>query len=383
MKKMFNKHVAKLLSAYCNGELSPEQSRRVAEHLLACDRCRNEHDEIELGVQLARQLPTASAPVEMWSEIEVLLDNQLRKPALTRRNSREFAFGWYRVAAFSAMLLVVSAIGVLLVRRSHQGPQREPREVAGEPQEVAGESWEVASLSGRIRINGGRATEKGRLAIGESLETDGSTRAIINVAKIGEVEVDPNSLIRLVQTRSTEHRLALDHGRIHAQISAPPRLFFVDTPSAVAVDLGCAYTLEVDDSGRGLLHVTLGYVALVRNGREVFVPRYAMCQTRTGIGPGTPYFEDAPDTLVQALEKLDFENGGEEALNAVLNDSRQRDTFTLWHLLSRVEGVERSRVLERMIKLVGLPTGVTRAGVMRLNQKMLDTWKDELDTVWF
>jgi hypothetical protein len=374
--KMFNKHVTKLLSAYCDGELSPDQSGRVAEHLLACDRCRSEHDEIGLGVQLAKQLPLAPAPAEMWSEIEALLDHQSHKPILMPRASREAAFGWHRVAAFSAVLLIASAIGVVLVRRSHDRP-------LGKPQEVAGESWEVASLSGTIRIDRGPATEKGRLAVGGTLETDGSSTAKINVAEIGLVEVDPNSRIRLVQTRSTEHRLALDHGRIHAQISAPPRLFFVDMSSAVAVDLGCEYTLEVDDSGRGLLHVTLGWVALVRDGREVYVPRYAMCQTRTGIGPGTPYFEDAGEALVQALEKLDFENGGEEAFYAVLNDSRPRDTFTLWHLLSRVEGEQRSRVLERMIKLVGLPKGVTRKGVMQLNQEMLDTWKDELDTVWF
>lgn len=367
--KMFNKHVTKLLSAYCNGELSPGQSRPVSEHLLACDRCRNEHDEIRLGVQLATKLPLSPAPAEMWSNIEALLDNQSRKPILTPPASREFAFGWYRVAAFSALLLVALAIGLVVVRRS--------------PDRPTGESWEVASLSGKIRIERRRATDKGRLAIGETLETDGSSRAIINVPAIGEVEVDSNSRIRLVQTRSTEHRLALDLGRIHAQISAPPRLFFVDTPSAVAIDLGCAYTLEVDDSGRGLLHVTLGSVALVRNGREVYVPRYAMCETRPGIGPGTPYFEDAGDAFVQALEKFDFEDGGDEAFSAVLNDSRPRDTFTLWHLLSQVEGERRSRVLERMIKLVGLPTGVTRAGVMRLSRKMLDSWKDELDTVWF
>lgn len=374
--KMFNKHVTKLLSAYCNGELSPEQSRRVAEHLLACDRCRNEHGEIGLGVQLARQLPLASAPAEMWSEIEAQLDNQSRKPILRPQASRNLAFDWYRVAAFSAMLLIVSAIGVLLVRRSHEGPP-------GQPQEVAGESWEVASLSGTIRIDQGRATSKGRLAIGGTLETDGSSTAKINVAEIGEVEVDSNSRIRLVQTRPTEHRIALDHGRMHAKISAPPRLFFVDTPSAEAIDLGCAYTLEVDDLGRSFLHVTSGWVELVGHGRESYVPIGAMCQTRPGTGPGTPYFADATDAFAEALEKFDFENGGEDAFNAVLNDSRPRDTFTLWHLLSRVEGTERSRVLERMIKLVGLPTGVTRAGVMRLNQKMLDMWKDELDTVWF
>jgi hypothetical protein len=38
-------------------------------------------------------------------------------------------------------------------------------------------------------------------------------------------------------------------------IWAPPRLFFVDTPSAVAADLGCSYTLEVKDDGAGVLRV--------------------------------------------------------------------------------------------------------------------------------
>jgi hypothetical protein len=170
---------------------------------------------------------------------------------------------------------------------------------------------------------------------------------------------------------------------MHAKISAPPRLFFVDTPSAEAIDLGCEYTLEVDDLGRSFLHVTSGWVELVGHGREAYVPIGAMCQTRPGTGPGTPYFADATSDFTEALEKFDFESVGEEAFNTVLSDSRPRDTFTLWHLLSRVEGEQRSRVLERMIKLVGLPKGVTRKGVMRLNQEMLDTWKDELDTVWF
>jgi len=36
-----------------------------------------------------------------------------------------------------------------------------------------------------------------------------------------------------------------------------------------------------------------------------------------------------------------------------------------------------------MIELVGLPTGITREGTLRLDQETLDAWKDEMDTVWF
>ncbi|MFP5261199.1 MAG: zf-HC2 domain-containing protein [Blastocatellia bacterium] len=362
--KMFNKHVAKHLSAYCHGELTAEESRRVAEHLLACGRCRGEYDQIRLGVQLAEHLPQVSAPAGLWGEIEALLDAEAHRPAL-RMKARRFAiaFSPYTIAAASAALIVAFVTGVIYFR--NYGPRP---------------SWEVEILTGAPRIGGGGA---GRLAVGESLETDGASRARISVGAIGQVDVSPNSRVRLVETDVTEHRLALDRGRMEAHIWAPPRLFFVDTPSAEAIDLGCAYTLEVDDAGKGFLHVTSGWVALVRDGRESYVPIGAMCETRPGVGPGTPYFEDVGERFRQALGEFDFENGGAAALDAVLSESRDKDTFTLWHLLQRVDGGERARVLDRMVALVGLPEGVTRQGVLSLDQRMLEDWKDELYRVWF
>jgi ferric-dicitrate binding protein FerR (iron transport regulator) len=338
----------------------------VREHLLACERCRKEYDEVKLGVNLGQQLPLAAAPAEMWSEIEALLDERSRRPVFEPKAPKfAFEFSRYRVGAVTAVLVVAVAIG--LMWSSYYGPRA---------------SWAVESF-GKVRIDGDQIKDKGRLAVGQTLETGDSAHAKVTVSEIGEVELDPNSRIRLMQTRESEHRIALDRGLIRATISAPPRLFFVDTPAAEAIDLGCVYTLQVDDAGTSLLHVTLGWVALVRNGREVYVPRYAMCQARPGIGPGTPYFEDASETLVRALEEFDFENGGDRAFSAVLAESRPRDTFTLWHLLSRVEGDQRVHVLNRMIELVGLPNGITREGTLQLDQNMLDAWKDEMDTVWF
>src|SRR5207244_1301597 len=153
--------------------------------------------------------------------------------------------------------------------------------------------WEVARLNGAPRIGASRMDENGRLAVGQWLETDNTSRAQIKVGSIGQVEIDPNTRVRLVETKPTEHRLELEHGKMSARIWAPPRLFFVDTPAGVAADLGCAYTLEVDDQGGSLLRVTTGWVALQLKDRESMVPAGAACQTRRGVGPGTPYFEDA------------------------------------------------------------------------------------------
>ena len=376
---MFTEHVDKELSAYCNGELADTRSRHVAAHLLTCERCRKAYDQVRLGVRLAEQLPILNAPAEMWSDIEALLDAGSRKPAAKAQRGGWLLAGQPLRWATAALLLLIFCAGSFIIYRATRTPSAPPD--LNIP--TACMAWPVTSLAGTPSIDGRRITKTGCFETGELLETDDASRVNIDIPKIGEVEVAPNSRVRLVTTNQSEHRMALERGKLHAVITAPPRLFFVDTPSAEAIDLGCEYTLEVDDAGIGLLRVTLGWVMLERDGRESYVPVGAACETRPGIGPGTPYFEDASMTLISALSRYDFENGGDAALNVVLAEARKRDTLTLWHLLQRVDQSTRTRVLDRMIALVGLPRCVTRKGILQLNQEMLDCWKDELDTVWF
>jgi ferric-dicitrate binding protein FerR (iron transport regulator) len=379
--KMFTRHVVKQLSAYIHGELTIEESRRVAEHLHKCERCRSEYDDIKLGARLAEHIPQMTAPAEMWSEIENLLDSQARKPAhgLPRRRF-VFALSWQYAAAAAAAVILIAVVSIMWIGRRDTKPVAQGPTY---PVSVGCDSWEVESLVGKIKIDDAIISGEGCFRTGELLETDSTSRARIKVAEIGHVELEPNSRVRLIETSETEHRLAMDRGTMHAEINAPPRLFFVDTPSAEAIDLGCAYTLEVDDDGSSLLHVTSGWVMLVRDGRESYVPMGAMCQTRPGIGPGTPYFDDSSQKLRDSLAIFDFDGGGDEALRVVLREARDKDTFTLWHLIQRVGHDQRSKVLGRMIRLVGLPEGVTREGIMSLDQDMLELWKEELDTVWF
>ncbi len=364
---MFDRHVSKKLSAYCHGEISREETRRVTEHLSKCGRCREECEDIKLGINLAKQLPHVTAPESLWSEIESALDGRAASPALRSDRARSFfGGGWPRFATATAALLFVVASFAIWYFVRPTGPY-----------------WSVENLAGSPRVGSDYIKETGRIGVGQVLVTDDESRARISVGMIGQVEVDPNSRVRLLDAHLSENRLELERGRLKAKISAPPRLFFVNIPSAEAVDLGCAYTLEVDDAGRGLLHVTSGWVALVRDGRESFVPIGAMCESRPQSGPGTPYFDDASDTFREALERFDFENGGDAALSQILEEARDRDTFTLWHLFSRVDEERRARVFDRMVGLVGLPKGITRDGIMHLDKGMLELWKDELDLVWF
>ena len=140
--------------------------------------------------------------------------------------------------------------------------------------------------------------------------------------------------------------------------------------------------MTVDEAGVGLLRVTSGWASLEWSGRESLVPAGASCPTRPQVGPGTPSFDDAPELLRQALLAFDFADGGSGAVDAVLTAARERDTLTLWHLLTRVEPRDRARVVDRMEALTPLPSGVTRDKALALDAETLKRWREELAWTW-
>ena len=233
----------------------------------------------------------------------------------------------------------------------------------------AATAWQVTTVKGRST-----------LPVGEWLDTGGG-EATVAVADIGTVTVEPGARVRLLDSRTGHHRMELARGTMHATIWAPPNQFFVETPSTLAVDLGCAYTLTVDEDGGGLVTVLVGWVGFTSGDRESFIPAGFAAVTQPGIGPGTPYSERAGNTYRQSLALIDFTPWSADsahALTMVLIQSQERDEVTLWHLLQRVPDFERDRVFTRLASFVPPPTGVTLDGIRAGDRRMLDAWWDAL-----
>ena len=344
---MFTRHVTRRLARYVDGDLTPGERAVVDTHLSRCPACRQDLDEIRFAAGLVRRLALAPSPPSVWTEIDSALSQTAPRPAMSRR-------GW----AFATVLVlaVAGSAAYFLARNSAARP------------------WRVDALT-----NGGEAT---RMAAGEVIETTAEARMRIYVGDVGTVDVEQGTRVRLGDAEETEYRLALERGTITAQISAPPRIFIVDTPTSTVVDLGCAYTVTVADDGAGVLRMTEGWAALEWNGRESLVPAGAICRTRPALGPGMPYFEDAPEALKRAVDAFDGGNRTADTVENILRAARVRDTLTLWHLLSRVGPALRARVYDRLTSLVDPPPGVTREQVLQLDPNTLRLLREELAWHW-
>jgi len=135
---------------------------------------------------------------------------------------------------------------------------------------------------------------------------------------LGEFSLDPGSRLQARRIGDDVAQLYLDNGRMNAfvYLDAHPRFVQTRTPATNCVDLGCKYTLTVNEAGDSVVEVTMGRVAFEDNGREVYVPHGATCRASKARGAGTPRYLDAPQALVRALDAFDaaHEQGSTERL---------------------------------------------------------------------
>ena len=313
--------------------------------------------------------------------LEEFRATNLVPPAFPRIGFAPQHFSWWKLSAsniwaprFASATLALAAITIALVLSLRDSSPSS-----------ASIGWSVELSEARLDNSSATspAKRKTQLQIGATFETDSASKASIAVADIGRLEVEPSTRLRLLQSTEGRKRIALEHGTIQATIWAPPGEFVMDTPSATAVDLGCMYTLHVDEAGSGLLRTTLGWVGFRSSGHESFIPAGAAVATYPQTGPGLPYFEDATNAFRSAI--VQFDSAGESsalratALQTLDRWARPRDALTLWHLLSRVSDSDRAAVYDRLAGLVPPPLGVTRAGVLDLEPGMLDSWWNALD----
>ncbi len=305
---------------------------------------------------------TPDAELQRWEQLLGHFSREGPPLAFPPRASRAIVRRYYWLAAAACVLL---AMGAAL-------------RFAWQP----GRDWKVAAVSGAPLIDRRPIPAHGRMGVGELLETGNDSRARLRLGLMGVIEIEPNTKVRLIAAGGRRQRIALERGTIAAHLWAPPASLSVDTPSATAIDLGCAFTLHVDAGGTGSLRVTSGWVQFQLDDRKAIVPAGAAALTRPGVGPGTPFFEDASGAFRSALERLDFGESGygdAAALATVLSQARPKDVLSLLSLFRRLPPGVRGVVFDRAVQLVPPPAGLTRQDVIDgTNIPGMDAWWKKL-----
>jgi len=105
------------LSAYLDGRLSPDRSRRLEEHLRSCDPCRRKIDDLRALAEALREMPEAPVPRSFaLTPEQVRAVRPVRPYALAGR-----LYPVFRNAAAAALLLLFASVGADIFLQSGGG----------------------------------------------------------------------------------------------------------------------------------------------------------------------------------------------------------------------------------------------------------------------
>lgn len=185
--------------------------------------------------------------------------------------------------------------------------------------------------------------------------------------------------------REDRHELFLGRGRVEASISAEPRVFQLGTPAALTVDMGCVYSVDVDDERRTVLHVSLGLVSVEAGERAVFVPEGSSCVAHPDLGPEVPLWDGTPAEVQAAVRRIQF--AADPAPGELEFLVGLRDTLVLWHLLSAPSAAVRAAAYDNLDAEHSAPSTVSRATVLGPDgperRLALEDWRVNLGVSWW
>lgn len=245
-----------------------------------------------------------------------------------------------------------------------------------------GRPWQVIAQRGEVKMSGADGRAPHAFPLQGTLQTGGDGMVRLRAARIGEIALDRNSQLRLVESRTGRHRLQLQQGRMWARVWAPPGQFGVGLRGAEVLDLGCEFIVQSDAGGNGALTVRSGWVQVDNGWDEVLVPEGATVRLHGDRAPGTPRDMGATPQFVAALDAIDARGAdvdprGEE-LRRLIAASRTGDAISLVSLVRRNPRLAEGPLYERIVQVLPRAGLVTRADLRRRGAVALGPWWDAL-----
>lgn len=231
--------------------------------------------------------------------------------------------------------------------------------------------WWPADQPWRVQTAAGEA----RLAPGQHYQASAASE--IAVARIGRLQLAPQTRLSLLRTRTGAHRVALEQGRVEARIWAPPGWFGVQLGAAEVIDLGCEFVLQRDADGSGSVEVLSGWIAWRLGDEDRLLP----AGYRFDFGPeavGIALRPDAPAALRTALRDLAASTGAARLTLAdrVAHAARDVDAYTLLDLLTREPALADTALYPRLAAALGVAAedAAHRAAWARGDVAAINAW---------
>jgi len=101
------------------------------------------------------------------------------------------------------------------------------------------------------------------------------------------------------------------------------------------------------------------------------------------IAARVPCFPDAIQTFIKVVTQIDDGKMSSEQIGVLINESRARDTLSLWNLIPATDDVEtRVRLIKRIKQFAELPAEIDQRDLLNADRNAPERWRDVLSELW-
>jgi hypothetical protein len=202
----------------------------------------------------------------------------------------------------------------------------------------------------------------------------------INIPTSGKVFVRSFSSVQAVQGKDGDNIIKLESGKVDGECGIDkPGLTINTIPASINV-LGGNFTASLTPMGELRVKTSNGTVELKSSYESSVIVRDHICEVKPGGNIGVPYHINADSSIIAALNKISFGEKSIADFDFVLKNATRTDGISLLYLLKETQNPnERATIFARLNELYPVVPGVTQGGIIRLDQTMFDTWRDDIE----
>lgn len=240
--------------------------------------------------------------------------------------------------------------------------------------------WTIKAEYGQYQING-IYTPTNELKLNNTLTTFDSTRVTILVPDAGRVFVNSFTMVKVVQGNDVENIISLQSGSLDVKCRIDEPNLKIETMPAMLNSIGGDYKVSTYSQENVKIETGNGAVKILNPTEELTLIQRHVCEVKGNGEIGIPYHVNANEELVTLINKAAFDKNAVINYSPILELASSTDGISLFYLMKETKNeADRLAIYMKLNELFPAPPGITQEGIMSLNERMLNTWRE--DIIW-
>lgn len=240
-----------------------------------------------------------------------------------------------------------------------------------------GSSWKVKAVKGKyavLPVN----QQLNEIKVKQKVKTFDNAEVEISIHENGRIFLFSNSGLSVIENSMGEKIAQLDIGVAQIQLFTK-NSFLLKTKNYEIKGGRTTYKCYIDDMNNFKIIVNNGFVELTGKGTTFKVIKDYLYEVKFGAMKNIPVSSKASDKFKLAFDNYLYKNGGEDALNMILYESREFDAITLWHLIYIIPKNRIIDLYNRIRDFYTIPMGISKNDILTLQPDKMKFLLSEME----